>query len=52
MKETMRGLNQGNIQNLNRSLLLNLLRREKVCARTTIGRTFWSKAGNSYTYYQ
>ena len=36
MKETMRGLNQGNIQNLNRSLLLNLLRREKVCARTTL----------------
>ena len=36
MKETMRGLNQGNIQNLNRSLLLNLLRCEKVCARTTL----------------
>ena len=36
MKETMRGLNQGNIQNLNRSLLLNLLRREKICARTTL----------------
>ncbi|MDD3337549.1 MAG: ROK family protein [Lachnospiraceae bacterium] len=36
MKETMRGYNQGNIQNMNRTLLLNLLRREKVCARTTL----------------
>ena len=28
-----KGFNQGNIQNLNRELLLNLLRREGVCAR-------------------
>lgn len=36
MKQATRGYNQGNIQNMNRTLLLNLLRREKVCARTTL----------------
>lgn len=36
MKEATRGYNQGNIQNMNRTLLLNLLRREKVCARATL----------------
>ncbi len=36
MKEARLGYNQGNIQNMNRTLLLNLLRREKICARTTL----------------
>lgn len=36
MKQATRGYNQGNMQNMNRTLLLNLLRREKVCARTTL----------------
>lgn len=36
MKQATRGYNQRNIQNMNRTLLLNLLRREKVCARTTL----------------
>lgn len=36
MKQAKKGYNQGNIQNMNRTLLLNLLRREKVCARTTL----------------
>lgn len=36
MNQTTQGYNQGNIQTMNRTLLLNLLRREKVCARTTL----------------
>lgn len=36
MNQTTQGYNQGNIQTMNRALLLNLLRREKVCARTTL----------------
>lgn len=36
MKQATQGYNQRNIQHMNRTLLLNLLRREKVCARTTL----------------
>ncbi len=36
MKQAIQGYNQRNIQNMNRTLLLSLLRREKVCARTTL----------------
>ena len=36
MGKTRRGLNQGNIQNLNRTLLINLLRQERGCSRATL----------------
>ena len=36
MEKTYKGFNQGNIQNMNRALLLNLLRREGVCARARL----------------
>ena len=33
MNRSIRGFNQENIQDMNRTLLLNLLRKEGICAR-------------------